>query len=69
MPRNEKATRVRGWICKNTRIGPVLNIQVCYHDDRYSIDVQIPSLFQDITACWVRIVKGKQDHDKSPQKR
>ena len=56
MPRNEKKTRVRGWILKNTRIGPVLNIKVCYHDDRYSIEVQIPSLFEDNTASWVRIV-------------
>ena len=29
MPRNEKRTRVRGWIRKDTRIGPVLNIRVC----------------------------------------
>ena len=27
MSRNEKETRVRGWIRKNTRIGPVLNIK------------------------------------------
>ena len=39
-------------------IGPVLNIKVCYHDDRYSIEVQIPSLFEDNTASWVRIVNG-----------
>ena len=41
MPRNEKGTRKRGWILKNTRIGPVLNIKVCYHDDRYSIENQV----------------------------
>ena len=58
MPRNEKWTRIRGWILKNTRIGPVLNIKVCYHDDRYCIEVQIPSLFQDSTVSWVRIVNG-----------
>ena len=58
MPRNEKGTRTRGWILKNTRIGPVLNINVCCHDDRHSIEVQIPSLFQDNTASWVRIVNG-----------
>ena len=58
MPRNEKGTRVRGWILKSTRIGQVLNIEVCYHADRYSIEVQIPSLFQDNTASWVRIVNG-----------
>ena len=27
MPRNEKETRKRGWILKNTKIGPVLNIK------------------------------------------
>ena len=43
---NEKRSRVRGWLRKNTRIGPVLNIKVCCHDDRYSIEVQIPSLFR-----------------------
>ena len=58
MPRNERKTRVKGWILKNTRIGPVMDIKVCRHEDRYSIDVQIPSLFQDRTASWVRIVNG-----------
>ena len=50
MPRNEKGTRVRGWIRMDTRIGPVLKIKGCYRDDRYSIEVQIPSLFQDHTV-------------------
>ena len=58
MPRNEEGTRIRGWILKNTRISPVLNIKVCYHDDRYSIEIQIPSLFEDNTSSWVRIVNG-----------
>ena len=44
MPRNEKKTRAEGWILKNTRICSVLNIKVCYHDGRYSTEVQIPSL-------------------------
>ena len=29
-----------------------------YHDDRYSAEVQVPSLFEDNTASWVRIVNG-----------
>ena len=58
MPQNEKGTLKRGWILKDTRIGQVLNIKVCYHDDRYSIEVQIPSLFEDNTVSWVRIVNG-----------
>ena len=58
LPRNDKRTRIRGWILKNTRIGPILDIKVCRHEDRYSIEVQIPSLFQDNTVSWVRIVNG-----------
>ena len=58
MRRYERKTRVRGWILKNRRIGPVLNKKVCCHDDRYSIEVQVPSLFQDNTVSWVRIVNG-----------
>ena len=58
MPRNDKGTRVRGWIRSNTRIGPVLNIKVCFRDEQYSGEVQVPSLFQDNTVSWVRIVNG-----------
>ena len=56
MPRNEKGTQIRGWILKNTRNGPVWNRKACYHDDRYSNEVQVPSRFQDKTVSWVRIV-------------
>ena len=37
MLRNEKKTRARGWILKNTVVGPVLDTKVCYHDDRYHL--------------------------------
>ena len=62
MPRNEKETRIKGRILKNTRIGPVLNKKVCYHDDRYSIEVQIPSLFEYNTFSWVRTVNCVDTH-------
>ena len=58
MPRNEKKTRARGWILKNTRIGPVLDIKVCHREDQYTFEVLVKSLFQDRTASWVRIVNG-----------
>ena len=57
-PRNEKKTRVRGWIRKDTRIGPVLNIEVCHLEDQYTIEVQIPSLFRDNSASCIAIVNG-----------
>ena len=58
MHRYEKKTRAKGWILKNTKIGPVLDKQVCRHEDRYSIKVLVESLFQGRTASWVRIVSG-----------
>ena len=57
MLRNEKGTRKRGWILRNTRIGTVLDMQV-YHEDQYTNEVPVKSLFQDRTASWVRIVNG-----------
>ena len=33
-------------------------IQACYQDEQYSVEVQVPSLFQDDTVSWVRIVNG-----------
>ena len=57
MPRNEKETRIRGWILK-IRGSAQSWTKVCYHDDRYSIEVQVPSLFQDNTVSWGRIVNG-----------
>ena len=56
MPRKDVRSRARGWIRANTKIGPVLNVYVCHHGDRYSIEIQVLSLFQDRTAPRVRIV-------------
>ena len=47
MPRNDKKTRVKGWILKNTRIGSVMDMKVCRRENRHSI---VQSLFQDRTA-------------------
>ena len=58
LPRNEEGTRVRGWVRSKTRIGPVLNINFCCRDEKYSNEDQVPSLFQDNTASWVRTVNG-----------
>ena len=54
----KKKTRVQGWFLKNARIGPLMDIKVCRHDDRYSIEVLVQSLFQDRTASWVKIING-----------
>ena len=62
MPRNEKKNCARGWILKNTRIGPVLNIKSCHHEDQYTIEVLFKSLFRDNIVSWVRIVNGVDEH-------
>ena len=49
------AQGARGWIRRNTKIGPVMNIHVCRQEDRYSIEIQVRSLFQDGTASRVRL--------------
>ena len=58
LPRSEEASRVRGWILGNTKIGPVFDVKVCLHLERYGTEILIESLFRDGTACWVRIVNG-----------
>ena len=58
MPRDQEGTRTKGWIQSNVRFGPVSDIKVCNHYGRYSIEVQVQSLFQDRTISWIRIVNG-----------
>ena len=62
MPRNDPRSRARGWIRKNMKIGPVLNVRVCHHEDRYSVEIQARSLFQDRTASRVGIVNGVEKY-------
>ena len=61
LPRSEKASRARGWILGNTKIGPVLDVKVCLHQERY-VEILIESLFRDGTASWVRMVNGIDEY-------
>ena len=56
--RNDPRTRATDWIRSSTKIGRVLHTHVCHHEDRFSIEIQVRSLFQDRTASCVRIVNG-----------
>ena len=49
---------MRGWIRGNTKICPVLDVKVCYHQGHYGVEIMIESLFRDRTVPWVRIVNG-----------
>ena len=57
MPRIEKGDSYKRMDSQEYENRPSLeHKKVCYHDDRYSIEVQIPSLFGDSSASWVGIV-------------
>ena len=43
----------KGWIESDARFGPVSETH-----GRYSVEVKVPSLFEDKTASWIRIVNG-----------
>ena len=58
LPRREEKSRVRGWIRGNTKIGPVLDVKVCFHRGHCGVEIMIESLFRDRTVSWVRIVNG-----------
>ena len=58
MPRDQEGTRIKGWIQSNVRFGRVSDIKVCNKYERYSIEVQVQSLFQDQTVSRIRIVTG-----------
>ena len=58
MLRDQEGNRIKGWIQNNVRFGPVSDIKVCNHCGRYSIEVQVQSLFQDQTVSCIPSVNG-----------
>ena len=58
LPRSGQSSQVKGWFRGNTKIGPVLDVIVCFHQGRYGVEIMIESLFVDNTCSWVRIVNG-----------
>ena len=62
MPRDQKGTRIRGWIPSNVRLGPVSDIKVCKTLGRYSVEAQVASLFEHRTTSWIRIVSGVEKY-------
>ena len=49
---------MRGSNLGNTKIGPVLDVNICFHQGHHGIEVMIESLFRDRTVSWVRMVNG-----------
>ena len=58
LPRDDPASKPKGWIKANTRIGPVLEITTSFQQFKYGVEVRIPSVKEDNSQSWVRISFG-----------
>ena len=44
LPRDDKASQPKGWIRRNTRIGPVLEVTTSFQHFKYGIEIRIESV-------------------------
>ena len=58
LPRDDKASKPKGWIQGNTRIGIVLEVTTSFQHFKYGIEIRIESVNQDNSHSWVRISHG-----------
>ena len=58
LPRDDKASRPKGWIRGNMRIGPILEVTTSFQHFEYGIEIRIWSVGQDNSHSWVRISHG-----------
>ena len=58
LPRDEKSTHPKGWIRRNTKIGPVLEVTTSYLQCKYGVEIRIDSVNKDNSDSWVRISHG-----------
>ena len=60
--RDEKENCAKGWIRSNERFGFVLDIKVCKTIGGYGVELKVPSLFEDQTTSWIKIVSGVEKY-------
>ena len=58
LPRDDPASKPKGWIQGNMRIGPVLEVTTSFHNGKHGIQIRIWSVGQDNSQSWVRISYG-----------
>ena len=54
--RDNSPSKVKGWICGNTKIGPVSEVAVNHHQGSYGIEIMKQSSFDDGICSWMMIV-------------
>ena len=58
LKRDERLTEPKGWIRRNTKIGPVLEVTTCCLQGKYGVEIIIESMNKDHSLSWVRISHG-----------
>ena len=58
LPRDDQASRPKGWIQGNMRIGLVLEFTTSFQHFKYGFEIRIKSVNQDDSHSWVRISYG-----------
>ena len=49
LPREVEASQPKGWIQRNTKIGPALEVATSYLHGKYGVEIKISSLNRDNT--------------------
>ena len=57
-PRNDPASKPKGWIKGITRIRPILEVTTSFQHFKYGVEVRIQSVKDDNSQSWVRISFG-----------
>ena len=47
LPRDDPASKPKGWIKGNTRIGPILEVTTSFQHFKYGVEVRIQSVKED----------------------
>ena len=55
LPRDEETSEPKGWIQRNTKIGPVLEVATCCLHGKYGVEIRIMSLNKNNSHSCVRI--------------
>ena len=58
LPRDEPASKPKGWIQGNTRIGRIWEVTTSFQHFKYGVEVPIQSVKEDNSQSWVRISFG-----------
>ena len=59
--REDGSSQPRGWIQRNTKIGPVLEVTTSCLHGKHGVEIRIWSLSGDNTHSWVRISHGSNE--------